>query len=242
MDWPIGMIIPPPTPWSTRNTMRLCTDHEAPERTDPTQEHGERHDPHPLGAEMLDRPPGQGNDRRQGEQVAGAHPLDGRQRGPEVPRQRGDGHVDDGGVEDRHDGPDDHHRGQTPQVWVELGESAGAGVAGVTAGAGSRERGEHPVHEAARVVGRVGRRQGHRFVEDHRGRDAVATSSSSATARRSTLRSTTAIRSSSQPMARLPDEVVDLRPVRADRTDQLDGEGVRSHRQTGERPRWLPRL
>jgi hypothetical protein len=37
IDWPIGMIIPPPTPCRTRKTMRLWMDHDAPESADPAR-------------------------------------------------------------------------------------------------------------------------------------------------------------------------------------------------------------
>ena len=37
IDWPMGMIIPPPTPWRIRNTMRLWIDHAAPDSADPSR-------------------------------------------------------------------------------------------------------------------------------------------------------------------------------------------------------------
>ena len=35
IDWPIGMIMPPPTPCRIRKTIRLWMDHAAPDRADP---------------------------------------------------------------------------------------------------------------------------------------------------------------------------------------------------------------
>ena len=37
MDWPIGMIMPPPTPWRIRKAIRLPIDHAAPDRAEPSR-------------------------------------------------------------------------------------------------------------------------------------------------------------------------------------------------------------
>ena len=37
IDWPMGMIMPPPTPWRMRKTMRLSIDHDAPDRAEPSR-------------------------------------------------------------------------------------------------------------------------------------------------------------------------------------------------------------
>ena len=34
--WPTGMIMPPPTPWSTRKKIRLSDDQASPHRAEPT--------------------------------------------------------------------------------------------------------------------------------------------------------------------------------------------------------------
>ena len=65
--------------------------------------------PHPLRAEALGGPPGQRDRGREREQVAGAHPLDRRQRRVQLDPQGLQRHVHDRRVEDRHDGADDHH-------------------------------------------------------------------------------------------------------------------------------------
>jgi hypothetical protein len=57
----------------------------------------------PLGAEAVRGPAGQRDHRGQRQRVARRHPLDRRQGGLELLRQRVDRHVDDGHVEDRHD-------------------------------------------------------------------------------------------------------------------------------------------
>ena len=94
------------------------------------QEEGDREQVQALGAEAVGGPAGERDHGRQRERVAGDDPLDRREGGVEVTRQRGDRDVDDRGVEDRHHGAEHHDGGDGQEPAVERGSLRGGGDGG----------------------------------------------------------------------------------------------------------------
>jgi hypothetical protein len=82
-------------------------------------EEGDRAHVEALRPEAVCGPAGERDDGGQRQRVAGRDPLDRRQRGVELRRQRVDGDVDDRHVEDRHDGTEHDHARDLQDTLVE---------------------------------------------------------------------------------------------------------------------------
>ncbi len=97
------------------------------------QEPAEGRHPQPTSAEPRLRPAGQRDGDEHGEQIAGAHPLDGGERGAEVLGQVVEGDADDGGVQDDGEGADDEGDRHPPHGWVHAVGVCATGVGAVGA-------------------------------------------------------------------------------------------------------------
>ena len=116
---PSGMIRPPPKPCRIRKKISEPSLHAMPESSEPDDEHADRGHVEALGAEPVGAPGAERDDGGEREGVAGRDPLDRRQRGVELGDQRRDRDVDDGHVEDRHDGAEHDDRGDEQELAVE---------------------------------------------------------------------------------------------------------------------------
>ncbi len=85
---------------------------------------------HALGSITPRGPAGDRDHGRQRQQIAGDHPLHARDRAVQVAAKGVQRHVDDRGVQDRHDHPQDHHAGDLPHVRVDTVRRSGVEVLG----------------------------------------------------------------------------------------------------------------
>jgi hypothetical protein len=85
------------------------------------EKQGERAHPHGLAAEAVDEPAGDRHGHAEGQQVAGGHPLDGRDAGVQFAAQRVEGDVDDRGVEDDGENAGEQRQREAPEGGVEPG-------------------------------------------------------------------------------------------------------------------------
>ena len=120
-------------------------------------ERGHRGHPHPPRAEALGGPAGQRDRGGEREQVAGAHPLDRRQRRAQLDPQRLQRDVDDRRVEDRHDRADRSRRRRCGGRRGEGPRPSGLGRDGL---AGARRVRRAPVAPCAWVMAAIATRCG----------------------------------------------------------------------------------
>ena len=103
MAMPTGVIIPPPTPCSTRNRTSWERLSARPHRTEAPVKMATESRRISLGSEPVAQPAGRRYEHGQADQIADGHRVEGGGRLVELPTDGRQGHVDDGDVHDAHE-------------------------------------------------------------------------------------------------------------------------------------------